>query len=92
MCRRPGRTRIPPKPDWHATYEALRRDWSELIERVRQTGEPLFYAKGYADMIPRIEALAENPDIAAETRAPMIEAFEKSPTGSLGAPIRRGLS
>ena len=67
----------PPKPDWHAPYEALWRDWSELIERVRQTGEPLFYAKGYIDMIPRIQALAENPDIAAGTRAPMIEAFEK---------------
>ena len=67
----------PPKPDWHAPYEALWRDWSELIERVRQTGEPLFYAKGYIDMIPRIQALAENPDIAAGTRAPMIEALEK---------------
>ena len=67
----------PPKPDWHAPYEALWRDWSELIERVRQTGEPLFHAKGYIDMIPRIQALAENPDIPAETRAPMIEAFEK---------------
>ena len=77
MCRRPGWTRSPPKPDWHAPYEALWRDWSELIERVRQAGEPLFYAKGYIDMIPRIQALAENPDIAAETRAPMIEAFEK---------------
>ena len=66
----------PPKPDWHAPYEALWRDWSELIERVRQTGEPLFYAKGYMDMIPRIQALAENPDIPAETRAPMIEALE----------------
>ena len=67
----------PPKPDWHAPYEALWRDWSELIKRVRQTGEPLFYAKGYIDMVPRIQALAENLDIAAETRAPMIEAFEK---------------
>ena len=66
----------PPKPDWHAPYEALWRDWSELIERVRQTGEPLFYAKGYIDMIPRIQALAENLDIATETRAPMIEALE----------------
>ena len=56
----------PPKPDWHAPYEALWRDWSELIERVRQTGEPLFYAKGYIDMIPRIRELAENPDIPAE--------------------------
>ena len=68
--------RDPPKPDWYAPYEALRRDWNELIERVQQTGEPLFYAKGYADVIPRIQALAENPDIAAEKRAPMIEALE----------------
>ena len=66
----------PPKPDWHAPCEALRRDWNELIERVRQTGEPLFYAKGYADMIPRIQALAENLDIPAKSRAPMIEALE----------------
>ena len=65
-----------PKPAWHAPYEALWRDWSELLERVRQTGEPLFYAKGYIDMIPRIQALAENPDIAAGTRATMIEALE----------------
>ena len=66
----------PPKPDWHAPYEALQRDWNELLERVRQTGEPLFYAKGYLDMIPRIQALAENPDIPAGTRAPMIETLE----------------
>ena len=66
----------PPEPDWYAPYEALRRDWNELIERVRQTGEPLFYANGYMDMIPRIQALAENLDIAAETRAPMLAALE----------------
>ena len=68
--------RDPPKPDWYAPHEALQRDWNELIERVRQTGEPLFYANGYADMIPRIQAIAENPDIPAETRVPMIEALE----------------
>ena len=72
----PRLDRDPPKPDWHAPYEALWRDWNELIERVRQTGEPLFYAKGYAAMIPRIRALAENPDIPAGTRAPIIEALE----------------
>ena len=66
----------PHKPDWHAPYEALWRDWSELIERVRQTGEPLFYATGYTDMIQRIQALNENPDIPAETRATMIEVLE----------------
>ena len=64
------------KPDWYAPYEELQRDWTGLIERVRQTGEPLFYAKGYADIILRIQALVENPDIPAETRAPMIEALE----------------
>ena len=66
----------PPKPDWLAPYAALQRDWAELIERVRQTGEPLLYTKGYADIVPRIEALAENVDIPAETRASMIEALE----------------
>ena len=73
----PPPDRDPPKPDWYAPYEALLRDWNELIERVQQTGEPLFYANGYADMIPRIQAIAENPDIPAGTRAPMIEALEK---------------
>ena len=66
----------PPKPDWYAPYEALRRDWNELIERVRQTCEPLFYAKGYREMIPRIRELTENLDIPAKSRAPMIEALE----------------
>ena len=66
----------PRGPDWYAPYEALQRDWSELIERVQQTGEPLFYAEGYAAMITRIQALAENPDIPADTRAPMIEVLE----------------
>ena len=73
----PPPDRDPPKSDWYAPCEALLRDWNELIERVHQTGEPLFYAHGYVEMIPRIQAIAENPDIPAGTRAPMIEAFEK---------------
>ena len=66
----------PPRPDWLTPYEALKRNWTELTERVRQTGEPLFYAKGYIDMIPRIQAVAENEQIPAETRAPFVEALE----------------
>ena len=73
----PPPDRDPPKPDWYAPYEALLRDWNELIERVQQTGMPLFYDHGYVEMIPRIQAIAENPDIPAGTRAPMIEALEK---------------
>ena len=72
----PRPDRDPPRPGWYAPCEALQRDWNELIERVQQTGEPLFYAKGYADMIPRIRELTENPDIPAGTRTPMIEALE----------------
>ena len=72
----PAPDRDPPKPDWYAPYEALQRDWNERIERVRQTGESLFYAEGYAAMITRIQALAENPDIPAKSRAPMIEALQ----------------
>ena len=72
----PPADRNPRKPDWQAPYEALLRDWSELIEHVRQTGEPLFYAEGYADIIPRIQTLAENGQIPAETRAPVIKALE----------------
>ena len=64
------------KPDWVEPYEALRRDWNSLIERVQQTGEPIFYAKGYADMMPHMQALADNRDIPAETQAPMIRALE----------------
>ena len=64
------------KPDWLAAYEALWQDWDKLIKRVRQTGEPLFYAQGYADIISRIQELAESQDIPAETKAPMIEALE----------------
>ena len=64
------------KPDRNAHYEALWRDWNQLIERTRQTGEPLFYSQGYADIIPRIQALTENPDVPIETRAQMIEALE----------------
>ena len=34
----PGLDQDPPRPDWYAPYEALQRDWNELIERVQQTG------------------------------------------------------
>ena len=64
------------KPDWVEPYEALRRDWNSLIEKVQQTGEPIFYANGYAELMARMQALADNRDIPAETRAPMIRARE----------------
>ena len=66
----------PAKPYWYAPYMALRQDWNAFIEDARQAGVMAFYAKGYADMIPRIQALAENPDVPAVTRAPMTQVLE----------------
>ena len=66
----------PAKPYWYAPYMALRQDWNTFIEGARQAGILSFYAKGYADMIPRIRALAENPDVPAVTRAPMMQVLE----------------
>ena len=57
-------------------YEALRQDWNSLIEDARQAGIPLFYAKGYMGIIPRIRGLTENPDIPAKSRAPLIRVLE----------------
>ena len=66
----------PAKPYWYAPYMALRQDWNAFIEGARQAGIMTFYAKGYADMIPRIQALAENPDVPVVTRAPMKQVLE----------------
>ncbi len=72
----PVRDTEPVKPYWYAPYMALRQDWNAFIEGARQAGILSFYAKGYADMIPRIQALAENPDVPAVTRAPMMQVLE----------------
>lgn len=66
----------PATPAWMPAYEALRQDWNSLIEDARQAGIPLFYAKGYIDIIPRIRELTENPDIPAKSRAPLIQVLE----------------
>ena len=72
----PVRNVEPGKPYWYAPYMALRQDWNAFIEGARQAGIITFYAKGYADMIPRIQSLAENPDVPAVTRAPMMQVLE----------------
>ena len=61
---------------WMPVYEALRQDWNSLIEDARQAGIPLFYAKSYMDIVVRVQAIAENTDIPAKSRAPLIQALE----------------
>ena len=64
------------EPIWLPAYEALVQAWNALAASARQSGTLIFNARGYADLIPRLQALAENPDIPSETRAPMIQALE----------------
>ena len=45
----------PAEPAWMPAYEALRQDWNSLIEDARQAGIPLFYAKGYMDIVGRVQ-------------------------------------
>ena len=66
----------PATPAWMPAYEALRQDWNSLIEDARQAGVPLFYAKSYMDIVVRVQAIAENTDIPAKSRAPLIQALE----------------
>ena len=66
----------PAEPAWMPAYEALRRDWNSLVEDARQTRAPLFYAKGYMDIVARAQMIAENPDIPAKSRAPLIQVLE----------------
>ena len=66
----------PATPAWMPAYEALRQDWNSLIEDARQAGTPLFYAKGYMDIVMAVQTIAENPDIPAKSRAPLIQVLE----------------
>ena len=54
----------------------MRQDWNSLIEDARQAGVPLFYAKGYMDIVARVQAITENTHIPAKSRAPLIQVLE----------------
>ena len=66
----------PAEQAWMPAYEALRRDWNSLIEDARQARVPLFYVKGHMDIVARVQMIAENPDIPAKSRAPLIQVLE----------------
>ena len=66
----------PVKPDWLPAYDDLAREWKALNERARQSSTIAFYARGYAELIPRIQAVAGNIDIPVETRDPMVRTLQ----------------
>ena len=51
-------------PDWQALYDALQRDWNGLVDRATQPDLPLLLVEGYDDLIRRVRALAEHPEVA----------------------------
>ena len=59
----------PPRPDWRAPYDALQRDWSDLVARAEAPHLPLPLMHGYDALVERVRALAAHPDVAASEGA-----------------------
>ncbi len=66
----------PVNPDWLPAYNDVAREWKALNERARQSGTIAFYARGYAELVPRIRAVAESFDIPLENRDPMVRTLQ----------------
>ena len=63
-------------PDWRALYDALQRDWNELVDRVTQPNLPLLLVEGYDDLIRRVRALAEHSEVAQTERNVLAELID----------------
>ena len=63
-------------PDWRALYDALQRDWNELVDRATQPDLPLLLVEGYDDLIGRVRALAEHPEVADKDRNVLTKLIE----------------
>ena len=64
------------RPDWRALYDALQRDWNEMVDRATQPDLPLLLVEGYDDLIGRVRALAEHPEVAGKDRNVLIKLIE----------------
>ena len=59
----------PPKPDWRHAWDPVIGEWNALIDHARQSGTIEFYTAGYADVLARMQVLAETPGIPSDKRA-----------------------
>ena len=66
----------PPKPDWRSAWDPVIREWNALIGRARQSGTIAFYTAGYAEVMARMEELAETPGIPSDKRAQVVRVLE----------------
>ena len=70
---------VPPElrePGWLSAWGPLDRDWTALIERARRLGTIEFYTAGYAEVMARMQELAENPGIPSDKRAQVARVLE----------------
>ena len=66
----------PPKPDWRSIWDPAIGEWNALIERARRLGTIEFYTAGYAEVMARMEELAETPGIPSDKRAQVVRVLE----------------
>ena len=66
----------PREPEWLSAWRPLVRDWTALIDRARRSGTIAFYTAGYADVMARMQELAEIPGIPSDKRAQVVRVLE----------------
>ena len=66
----------PPKPDWRSAWEPVVGEWNALIDRARRSGTIEFYTAGYAEVMARMQVLADTPGIPSDKRAQVIRVLE----------------
>ncbi|MDE0390403.1 MAG: relaxase domain-containing protein [Rhodospirillales bacterium] len=66
----------PREPGWLSAWGPLVRDWTALIERARRSGTIAFYTAGYAEVMARMQELAETPGIPSDKRAQVVRVLE----------------
>ena len=73
----------PAQPDVRTLYEAVERDWNQLVERAREAGVPTFDMEGSELLIERMRSLTVNPELPARTRQAFAGVIQEYRQGEL---------
>ena len=55
-------------PRWETLYDALERDWNDLVAGADRAGLPLPLVRGYDELIERVQDLAGHPQLPSTER------------------------
>ena len=78
-----GTDTAPARPDVRTLYEAVERDWNQLVERAREAGVPTFDMEGSELLITRMRSLTENLELPARTRQALAGVIQEFRQGEL---------